>query len=107
LPNREKRKAESGNAENQNGAVPQFESEEQFLDGLKSFLRAGRQCSAPGMARIARFWERKISFSILVAQQRLQRCKAAKAKVVPDGHSGGRVRKASVISSDLSSRSAE
>ena len=61
-------------------SVPQFENEQQFLDGLKSFIQAGRESRAPGVSRAARFWERKINFSILVAQQRLQRSKAAKAK---------------------------
>ncbi len=60
--------------------VPQFANEQQFLDGLRSFMQAGRESPAPGVARVARFWERKICFSILVTQQRVERSKAAKAK---------------------------
>ena len=78
--NAETLKTEKLKAENQNGSVPQFANEQQFLDGLKSFMRVGRESRAPGVARVARFWERKITFSVLVAQQRLQRSKAVKAK---------------------------
>jgi hypothetical protein len=59
-----------------------FENEQQFLDGLRSFMQAGRESPAPGVARVARFWERKICFSILVTQQWVQRSKVAKAKRV-------------------------
>lgn len=72
--------AETLKAEKLKGAVPQFKNEQQYLDGLRTFMRAGRESRAPGVARVAIFWERKITFSILVAQQRLQRSKAVKAK---------------------------
>ena len=80
LGNGEKRKAETLKAEIRSSSVPQFENEQQFLDGLRTFMQAGRESRAPGVARLARFWERKIMFSILVTQQQLERRKAAKAE---------------------------
>jgi hypothetical protein len=80
LGNSQKLKAEMLKAENRSQPVPPFTNEQQFLAGLRSFMQAGRESRAPGVAHVARFWERKICFSILVTQQRLERSKAAKAK---------------------------
>lgn len=59
---------------------PQIESEEQFLDGLKSFMHAGRESRALGVSRIAHEWERVINFRILLVKQERKRCDVARAK---------------------------
>ena len=82
LGNGEKRKAETLEAEIRSGSVPQFENEEQFLDGLRTFMQAGRESRAPGVARIAKEWERKILFSIRIAQQQRKQREAMRAKRV-------------------------
>ena len=60
--------------------VPQSLLEEQYLDGLKTFLRAGYESSSPGVRSLTSFWEGKISFCILVAQQERKRREAMRAK---------------------------
>lgn len=68
------------NAECRSQAVPPFTNEQQFLDGLKSFMQAGRESRAPGVALIAREWERKLTFCILITQQERQRRGRARAQ---------------------------
>src|SRR5688572_1682128 len=63
-------------------SVPQFANEEQFLHGLKSFMQAGRESRTPGVARIARQWERIINYRILLTQQERKRREAVRAKRV-------------------------
>lgn len=55
-------------------AIPHFETEHQFLLGLKAYLRAGRYSSLPGLAEVAREWERIFNFRMLMTEQyRLRR----------------------------------
>lgn len=61
-------------------AVPPFETEQQFLLGLKAYLRAGRYSSIPGLAEVAREWERIFNFRILMTEQYRQRRAARREK---------------------------
>ena len=63
-------------------SVPQFANEQQFLNGLKTFMQAGRESRAPGVALVAREWDRKLSFCILLNQRQRSRREAARAKRV-------------------------